>query len=154
MKKIFYSLLGLAILLPPSFAADHRVFSEETVNEVMKRVERNGDRFKDDFKDMLNNNKLFFTDHENDRVKNWAEDLEDTVDQMQEEFSEKDYEKSRQKLEASLMIASGLNRLMLRSYVGDKARGSWEALRADLNALAVAFELPVLPNILVTTVIR
>jgi len=157
LTMVISTLVPLLAAVPALDASQNTnvdIYTKSDVKEVIQRIERHGDEFKNHFKKALNNSALYFSDSERDRVKNWAEDLENTVDDLKEEYNEKDFEKARRKLESALMIASGINRFMLRNYFSEDARRSWEILRDDLNVLAVAYNLPVLSNLVVTHIIR
>jgi hypothetical protein len=65
---------------------------------------------------------------------------------MLEQFREKDTRDFVNELQNTLMMASAINRIMLRSDLSADTHTEWAAIRNDLNTLATTFRRPVLPN--------
>lgn len=120
------------------------------IDQVMQRIEKDGDDFEREFKKALNSSTVKIEKRPELRV--WVDRLEDTVDDLQEEYKEKDVKEAHEKLVEALEIAEGINRFMLRAEFGGASR-VWEQLRADLNALAGAHTVPAIPILVITKVV-
>jgi hypothetical protein len=83
----------------------------------------------------------------------WADRLEDEVDNMAENYEERDSAKYIEHLENALIIGTGINRAMLRSEFSMLAEQEWSRFREDLNSVALALHRPVMPNVTVVTLI-
>jgi hypothetical protein len=125
------------------------LFGSENLNKIMQRIEANADRFDDAFESALDKSSLNGSALE-DQLNHWADFLEDEVDNLQEDYKEKDNDEFIVHLENSMIVADGINRVMLRRDFSENAQSEWEALRQDLNQVAIEFRRPVLANVVVT----
>jgi hypothetical protein len=66
-----------------------------------------------------------------------------------EQYKGKDSKELASKLEETMIIASALNRMVLRSDLTPELRTEWQAIHKDMNSLASVFGYPVLPNVIV-----
>jgi hypothetical protein len=118
-----------------------------TVKQVMERLESSTDRFEDSLKKSLQNSTVNMTRRE--RVWNqWADYLEDTSDDMLEEYKENDPREFQERIERTLMVAEALNRLMLRSDLRPESNAEWKTVRGQLNTVASAFGYPVISDLI------
>lgn len=116
------------------------------VRQVMEQLEASTDRFEDSLKKSLQHSTANMTRRE--RVWNdWADYLEDTTDDMLEEYKEKDVREFQTKLERTLMVADAMNRLMLRSDLSPDTESQWKTVRGQINAVASAFNYPVVTDL-------
>ena len=109
------------------------------ISSVMKRIEQHGDTFEDRFKNALNSSTVKLEDR--DELRRMVDRLEDTVDNLQKEYSEDDFKEAHEELRKALETGASVNRFMLRSEFGG-AEQAWDALRNDLNTLARAHTFP------------
>jgi hypothetical protein len=121
------------------------LLSKPNVTHVMERIEAGTDRFEDKLKDALQHSTANMTDRE-ELFSLWANGLESASDEMLEQFKEKDTRDFVNELQNTLMMASAINRIMLRSDLSADAHTEWTAIRNDLNTLATTFARPVLPD--------
>jgi hypothetical protein len=130
--------------LPPD------ILTRTELRQVMDELEASTDRFKDKF------DKAWYTSiaAENQRAlfRRWAELLEDTSDQMLDRYKARNAPETRDKLEQTLLLGAGMNRMMLTSKTSQTPVAEWTVVRQQLNTLARAFGYPVLPDRVVTTV--
>jgi len=145
-------LLTFSVGVSTAIAEVDQVFSDLKFKETMERIEKRGDDFEDKLEAALDKSSLDGSNVE-DRLNRWADLLEDEVDNMAENYKERDSAKYIEHLENAMIIGTGINRAMLRNDFSALARAEWKSLREDLNALAVAFRRPVLPNVTVVTLI-
>jgi hypothetical protein len=155
MRTVFPQLLAIALFAVPALAQDAATsggFRDANMKSVMTRIEAHADSFEDKFEAALDKSTLNGSNVE-DRLNRWADLLEDEVDNMAENFNEKDQAKFIEHLENSLIIATGVNRAMLRHDLSGAAQEQWSTIRTDLNSVAKAFHRPVLPNVTVVTLV-
>ena len=129
-------------------ARAQNLYTRTNVREAIRKIERHGDEFKSAFKDATKN--VAVTDREK-RVRDSVEDLEDTVDDLQKNYGHGHYDKVRENLDAAMLLASPINRFMLRNYFNAEAARSWANLKGDLNVIALAYGVPPLPNLMVSS---
>jgi hypothetical protein len=150
-------LLALAALtVTPARGADDQkidtsVFANTKLKTLMENVESKADRFEDTL-DAALDNKGLRRSPTGEWLDTWAEELEDELDNMAEDFSEKDGPQFNAHFENSMMLATAVNRAMLRRDFGSTAEAEWNALRSDLNTIAMLLNRPVLPNLTVVTI--
>lgn len=149
---ILIGLLTFSVGVSTARADDNAAFSDLKLKETMERIEQRGDEFEDRLEAALDSSSLDGSNLE-DRLNRWADRLEDEVDNMAENYKERDSGKYTEHLENALIIGTGINRAMLRSEFSMLAEQEWSRFRADLNSLAIAFHRPVMPNVNVITLI-
>jgi hypothetical protein len=110
----------------------------------MEQLEASTDRFKDKFA------KAWFTsiagETQRRLFKQWADALEDTSDQMLDEYKAKDAKDTREKLEQTLLLGAGINHMVLSSTTSETPVAEWNVVRQQLNTLARGFGYAVLPD--------
>jgi hypothetical protein len=113
------------------------------VKQALEHIEAGTDRFEKKLRDSLHSSTANMTARE--RVWNqWADYLEDTSDDMLEEYKENDPKEFQKELERTLMVAEAINRVMLRSDLFADAELEWRNLRNHLNVIASGFGYPAL----------
>jgi hyperosmotically inducible protein len=141
------TISAVAVLLP-STATAQALYTRTDVREAAERIERHGDEFKHAFKAAMKDIAL---NEREKRVKDSAEDLEDEVDNLQKNYKNGRYTEARHNLGTAMLLASPINRFMLRNDAGAEASRAWMNLKADLNVLALGYGLPPLPDLLPTS---
>jgi hypothetical protein len=148
--RIYSPALWIAVAAlfaaPAMLLAEHEFFGKTDVGDVVERIERHGDEFEKVFDRGVNRMDL----KEKDRYKDWADNLEKAVDDLKEEYNDKNFGKARANLEEAMLVAASINRLMLREPFVSEAQRAWGVLRDDLNVLATAAGIPALPNLFIT----
>lgn len=124
---------------------DVAIYTKTDVRDVVERVERHSDEFRKHFEKSLDKSALNGTDRE-DRLRRWTQDLEDMADHLKSDQKKGEVRDMEQRANTLLALAAGINRIMLyRSFNAETDR-DWRLVRTDLNALAIAYDLPTLQN--------
>ncbi|HYJ47277.1 MAG TPA: hypothetical protein VEV81_11760 [Pyrinomonadaceae bacterium] len=119
-----------------------RGYTRAEVNEVIKRVENRSDSFVHLFDKSLDRSVLNGTNRE-DRLNQYARDLEKALDDLRHEFDRKEsYIETRPEARRSLDIASDINVALRNRRLGAETERQWALLRAELNTLADVYNLP------------
>ena len=135
MKAFPIAALCLALVLP---AGAEDAYTRPDVREAVQRIEKDGDRFKSEFRKAMEGANLTAGER---RVRQLAEDLEDEVDNLQQNYKNKRYREAGQNLETAMLMAAALDRFMLRNYFGPEARAAWNDLRSNLSTIAAAYNI-------------
>lgn len=146
------SLIGALFTMVLCFALPARgqdLYTRTDVREAIARIERHGDEFKSAFKKAVKNTEV--TEPEK-RVRDSVNDLEDEVDNLQKHYNDGHYSEARANLDTAMLLASPINRFMLRNYFDPEAARAWNNLKGDLNVIALGYGIPPLPDLMVSTV--
>lgn len=153
--KLFLVPFSAALLASPMVAQTQTseanrvdMFANADIKTLMQRIETTADRFEDRFEAALDKSSLNGAGIE-DQLNRWADFLEDEVDNMAEDFNERDTNEFVDHFENAMIVATGINRAMLRREFSPLAEAEWRTLRQDLNQIAMQLRRPVLPNITV-----
>ncbi|HXS93953.1 MAG TPA: BON domain-containing protein [Candidatus Limnocylindrales bacterium] len=142
--KLFIPLTAAAtVLLGTAWA--QQIYTRTDVREAADRIERHGDEFKKSFKDSLKN--VDMSDAEK-RVRDSVDDLESATDHIKKDYKDGHYQDARSDLDRAMLLASPINRFMLRNSFSPEASRAWMNLKGDLNVMAVGFGVPPLPDLL------
>jgi hypothetical protein len=163
MKRTCNSITALVIggllAVPAGLAQDTRARTEDAafmkaapVRAAMERLEKRADTFEDTF-EMALDKSSYNGGHTEDTLNRWADMLEDEIDDMVEDFKENDSRGFVDHFENAMIVASAINRTMLRKDFATHAEADWRALREDLNHIAKQLHRPVLPNMTVVTIV-
>jgi hypothetical protein len=151
--------IGLLVAMPAEAQSQTRNRADDSafmktgsVKAAMDRIEKGADTFEDQFAAALDRS-TYNGGHTEDTLLRWADMLEDEIDDMVEDFKENDTREYIEHFENSMMVASAINRAMLRKDFASNAEGAWRGLREDLNHIAGQMHRPVLPNITVINVV-
>jgi hypothetical protein len=149
-RKILMSIAAicaLLVLVAPTEAQRRRRpaqrgYTKHEVNQVIKRVETRSDTFVKLFDRALDRGGLNGTERE-DRLNQYARDLEKALDELRSEFDRKEsYIETRPETRRCLDIASDINVAMRNRRMGGETERQWALLRAELNTLADVYNLP------------
>ncbi len=117
------------------------VYNKADIDRIIRRVEDRSDNFVRLFDQSLDRSNLDGTKRE-DRLNERARDLERELDSLRSNFDRTDkYMDTRQQVSRVLSTADGINKVMLRRRLGGATEQQWRLLRAELNALADAYNL-------------
>jgi hypothetical protein len=154
LTTILGALLAAAAAIPTAGADDQTIdtslFANARLKTLMDNVESKADRFEDKLETALANSKFRGTPI-GESLNTWAEDLEDEVDDMAEDFAERNSAELSEHFENSMLMAAAVNRAMLRHELSSSAETEWRSLRSELNSIATLLERPALPNLTVVT---
>jgi hypothetical protein len=117
------------------------------VKQALEQLEASTDRFQEKLQKSLRGSTANMTDQQR-HWNRWARYLEDTSDDMLDEFKEKDAKDFQRELEQTLLVAEAINRMMLRSDLYPDAELEWRNVRSQLNAVAAPFGYPVITNLI------
>lgn len=136
------SICAVLILSGPGQAQRRpRAYTKADVDRVIKRVENRSDEFVGLFDRSLDHSKLNGSQRE-DRLNERASDLERALDELRREFNRTEsYLQTRPEVSRVLNIAEGINGVMRKRRLGGQTERNWNLLRADLNQLAVVYNL-------------
>jgi hyperosmotically inducible protein len=149
VRTFVLCLAGAAGLLwPGSPAAAQDLYTRTDVREAIERIERHGDEFKTAFRSAMSGVPL---SEREKRVRDSVDDLEDEVDNLQKNYKNSRSQEARENLDVAMLLASPINRFMLRHYFGAEAARAWNNLKGDLNVIAIGYGMPPLPNLVTTT---
>ena len=122
------------------------LMSRVNIKQALEQIEASTDRFETKLRNSIQHSTANMTDREG--VWNqWADYLEDTSDDMLEEYNENDPAEFQKELERTLMVAEAINRIVLRSDLFADAELEWRNVRNQLNVVAGGFQYPVLTNL-------
>jgi biopolymer transport protein ExbB/TolQ len=123
-------------------AARGRIYTKAEVEQIIKRVEDRSDKFKKEFDKALDRSRLNNTNRE-DRLNQYARDLEKNTDELRREFDRRDaWIENKNEVKDCLSSATKINVAMRNRRLGPKAESTWAALRFELNTLAQVYNLP------------
>jgi hypothetical protein len=118
-----------------------RAYTKEDVNQLIRRVENRSDEFVQVFDRALDRSRLDGRNRE-DRLNERARDLETALDNLRREFDRRErYADTRPEVARALNVAEGINQVMRRRRMGGDAERQWNMLRAELNALAIVYNI-------------
>jgi hypothetical protein len=146
-KTIAGSLLLIVAFAPSGMgqARDVIIYTKTDVRDIVQQMERHSDDFRKHFEKALDRSALDGTDREN-RLRRWTQDLEDMLDHLRKDQEKGQIRDMEQRVNTLLAIAAGINRIMLYRRFDANTERDWQLLRGDLNALAITYDLPTLPN--------
>jgi len=132
-----------AFLLVESTSAQGRWSSRYTradVNNIIKRLEESGDRFKDDFDREIRNSNLSSSVRK--RFENNVEDFEKATDDLRSHFDRNDsWWESRSRVQTVVSRGNPVNSMMNLLPFRRNIENQWSRLRGDVNKLADTYDL-------------
>jgi hypothetical protein len=118
------------------------ILTRQELREVMRELEGNADRFEDQF----DRTPFDAVGAAQERVaERWINDLHAATAELLLEYRQNDAPAFQFKLEESLMLAAGVNRVLLLLRPSTVLLREWEQLLDRLNTLARSFAYPVVP---------
>ena len=149
-RKFFLALASLCavlVLSAPSEAQRRRGprargYTKDEVNRIINRVEDRSDVFVKLFDKSLDRSVLNGSRRE-DRLNQYARDLEKALDDLRREFDRKEsYIETRPEVRRCLDIATDIDVAMRNRRLGTETERQWALLRTELNTLADVYGLP------------
>ncbi len=112
--------------------------NDRQVNNLLSRVETDADRFRSSFATALDRSRYNGTSTE-DQLNGYVQNFETATDQLRSRFDARNA--AAADVENVLRQAAFLNDFMMRNRLDMQATNDWTALRADLDALARAYNV-------------
>src|SRR5687767_7529139 len=149
ISKVFMAAFALFIVAVASIPAEAqynrrwrgRTYTKTHVEQIIRRLENQSDRFVRSFDRSLDNSRLDGTMRE-DNLNQRARALENDLDSLRQEFDRTDrYLDTRSQVSRVMNTAEGINAVVRRRRLGGNTERLWAQLRSELNALASAYNL-------------
>ena len=140
------ALLMVALMSIPAAAqygrrARGRGYTKAQVEQIIRRLENQSDRFVRSFDRSLDNSRADGTRRE-DNLNQRARDLENALDILRQEFDRTDrYEDTRSQVSSVLNVAEDINRAVRSRRLRGNTERLWSQVRSELNYLASVYNL-------------
>src|SRR5687768_635268 len=126
------AMLSLGLTAAQAQFPTRRV-NDRQVNNLLRRVETDADRFRASFATALDRSRWNGTSTE-DQLNGYVQNFETATDQLRSRFDSRNA--AAADVENVLRQAAFLNDFMMRNRLDAAAMNDWTTLRADLDALA------------------
>jgi DNA repair exonuclease SbcCD ATPase subunit len=110
--------------------------SDEQLKNLLGRIEKGADRFRDSLKDALSRSRLDDTRAE-DNINQFVKDFEEATDRLEGRFDSK--QSADSDAEEVLRRAARIDNFMTRNRLTPRALDDWMQLRRNLDELATAY---------------
>jgi hypothetical protein len=118
-----------------------RGYSKGQVEQIIRRLENQSDRFVRSFDRSLDNSRVDGTRRE-DNLNQRARDLENSLDTLRLEFDRTDrYQDTRTQVSSVLNVAEDINRAVRNRRLRGNTERLWARVRMELNTLASVYNL-------------
>lgn len=118
-----------------------RGYTEAQVEQIIRRLENQSDRFVRSFERSLDNSRMDGTMRE-DQLNQRARDLENALDLLRQEFDRTDrYQDTRSQVSSVLNVADDINRTVRNRRLRGNTERLWARVRTELNTLASVYNL-------------
>jgi hypothetical protein len=119
----------------------NRGYTKAQVEQIIRRLENQSDRFVQSFDRSLDNSRVNGTMRE-DTLNQRARDLENALDILRQEFDRTDrYMDTRSQVSNVLSIAEDINRAVRNRRLRGNTERLWARVRSELNSLASVYNL-------------
>ncbi|HYG79070.1 MAG TPA: hypothetical protein VD861_01705 [Pyrinomonadaceae bacterium] len=148
VSRIMTGALALLMLVLVSAPAEAqyrrgrgRGYTKAYVEQVIRRLENQTDRFVRSFDRSLDQSRADGTIRE-DNLNQRARDLENALDVLRQEFDRTDrYQDTRSQVSGVLDVAQDINRAVRRRGLRNNTERLWSRVRSELNSLASIYNL-------------
>ena len=140
------ALFMLAVMSIPAEAqysrrARGRGYTKVQVEQIIRRLENQSDRFVRSFDRSLDNTRVDGTRRE-DNLNQRARDLENALDVLRREFDRTDrYQDTRAQVSSVLSVSEDINRAVRNRRLRGNTERLWSRVRSELNSLAAIYNL-------------
>jgi hypothetical protein len=118
-----------------------RYYTKAEVNHIIKRIEDNGDRFRE-YVDKDIDRTRFNETRSEDRIWDQVKQLEEATDMLRRKFDKSDrWQETRGEVQVVLREARDVERVMERIQISPRVRDTWRLIRHDLNTLSGVYNL-------------
>jgi hypothetical protein len=139
------TLVTAGLLLTTAFGqgrARGRYYTKGQVDDIIKRVETNSDRFKETVDKSLDRSVLDGSNRE-DNYNEQVKELEKALDNLRDDFDRRQgWFESRSQVADVIREADEVGRIVRKPVFGSKVQKQWARVRTDLNTLAGVYNLP------------
>jgi hypothetical protein len=119
----------------------NRGYTKGQVEQIIRRLENQSDRFVRSFDRSLDNSRLDGRMRE-DNLNQRARDLENALDSLRLEFDRTDrYQDTRSQVSGVLNVAEDINRVVRNRRLRGNTERLWSRVRSELNTLASVYNL-------------
>src|SRR5215204_1070731 len=132
------AMLGLGLTAAQAQTPRPYRVNDRQVDNLLRRVETDADRFRASFSKALDRSRWNGTNTE-DQLNDYVQNFETATDQLRSRFNSRNA--AAADVENVLRQAAFLNDFMMRNRLDMQASNDWTALRADLDALAHAYNV-------------
>jgi len=148
-SKVIMAAIALFIVAVTSIPAqaqyDRRArgggYRKAQVEQIIRRLENQSDRFVRSFDRSLDNSRVDGTRRE-DNLNQRARDLENSLDVLRQEFDRTDrYQDTRSQVSSVLNVAEDINRAVRNRRLRGNTERLWSRVRTELNTLASIYNL-------------
>lgn len=116
-------------------------YSKAQVEQIIRRLENQSDRFVRSFDRSLDNSRVDGTRRE-DNLNQRARDLENALDLLRQEFDRTDrYQETRSQVSSVLNVAEDINRAVRNRRLRGNTERLWARVRTEMNTLASVYNL-------------
>ena len=116
-------------------------YRKAQVEQIIRRLENQSDRFVRSFDRSLDNSRVDGTMRE-DNLNQRARDLENSLDVLRQEFDRTDrYQDTRSQVSGVLNVAEDINRAVRNRRLRGNTERLWARVRTELNTLASVYNL-------------
>lgn len=149
ISKVMMAAIALLMLAVASIPAEAqfgsrargRGYSKAQVEQIIRRLENQSDRFVRSFDRSLDNSRADGTRRE-DNLNQRARDLENALDVLRQEFDRTDrYQETRSQVSSVMNVAEDINRAVRNRRLRGNTENLWARVRTELNTLASVYNL-------------
>jgi hypothetical protein len=147
ISKVIMAAIALFMVALVSIPAEAqyrgrgRGYSKAQVEQIIRRLENQSDRFVRSFDRSLDNSRADGTMRE-DNLNQRARDLENALDALRQEFDRTDrYQDTRTQVSSVLNVAEDINRAVRNRRLRGNTERLWARVRTELNSLASVYNL-------------
>lgn len=149
ISKVMMAAMALLMLAVASIPAEAqfgrrargRGYTKTQVEQIIRRLENQSDRFVRSFDRSLDNSRVDGTWRE-DNLNQRARDLENALDLLRQEFDRTDrYQDTRSQVSSVLNVAEDINRAVRNRRLRGNTERLWARVRTELNYLASVYNL-------------
>lgn len=149
ISKVIMTSIALFMLAVMSIPAEAqysrrsrgRGYTRAHVEQIIRRLENQSDRFVRSFDRSLDNSRVDGTMRE-DTLNQRARDLENALDLLRRDFDRTDrYQDTRAQVSSVLNIAEDINRAVRNRRLRGNTERLWSRVRSELNSLASVYNL-------------
>ncbi len=148
VSRIIMAALALFMVVMVSSPAEAqyrrgrgRGYTKAYVEQVIRRLENQSDRFVRSFDRSLDDSRADGTRRE-DNLNQRARDLENALDILRQEFDRTDrYQDTRSQVSSVMNVAEDINRAVRRRSLRGNTERLWSRVRTELNSLASIYNL-------------
>ncbi len=118
-----------------------RGYTKAQVEQIIRRLENQSDRFVRSFDRSLDNSRVDGSMRE-DNLNQRARDLENALDALRQDFDRMDrYQDTRAQVSSVLNVAEDINRAVRNRRLRGNTERLWSRVRTELNTLASVYNL-------------